>query len=46
MAKTFECEVKYRIRNSEILKPKIEEMKGERLKSLLFLGRSWASPSN
>lgn len=37
MATMFEKEVKYRIENTFILKPKIEELTGARLKSLLYL---------
>ena len=37
MATTFEREVKNRMMNAEILKPKIEEMHGSRLASLTFL---------
>ena len=37
MATTFQNEVKYRVRNDYILKPKIEEMKGARLESLSFM---------
>lgn len=37
MATTFESEVKYRIDNAAILKPKTTEMVGQRLESLTFL---------